>query len=197
MPMVRVGMDEGASLRKLQHDVSVPVDVHKACRIDVASLPATFLGHALVAAEKNRMPVSFADLLLSFEFVSSGQAYEHEAFLCRQSGKIYWHSEFGDNFEELPEDIEDDEKYIRMPHKNELGLGRPLVFAFVEERLPDDYDAVRRFFSKRGAYARFKDLLERKGALQEWYDFENKTQKKAIRDWCEKNSIEVSDEPES
>jgi hypothetical protein len=195
--MVRVGMDEGASLPRWRHDVSVPVDVHKACRIDVASPPAAFPGHALIAAGKNRMPVSFADLLLSFEFVSSGQAYEHEAFLCGQSGKIYWHSEFGDNFEELPEDIEDDEKYIRMPHKNELGLGRPLVFAFVEERLPDDYDAVRRFFSKRGAYARFKDLLERKGALQEWYDFENKAQEKAIRDWCEKNSIEVSDEPES
>jgi hypothetical protein len=28
---------------------------------------------------------------------------ENEAYLDRQSGKIYWHSEFGDNDEELPD----------------------------------------------------------------------------------------------
>jgi hypothetical protein len=57
------------------------------------------------------MPVSFSDLQLAFEFVSSGGMREIEAYLDRHSGKIYWHSEFGDNDEELPDDI-DDEKYI-------------------------------------------------------------------------------------
>src|SRR5690348_6325460 len=57
------------------------------------------------------MPVSFSDLQLACEFVSSGDMGENEAYLDRQSGKIYWHSEFGDNDEELPDDI-DDEKYI-------------------------------------------------------------------------------------
>ena len=57
------------------------------------------------------MPVSFSDLQLAFEFVTSGGMGENEAYLDRQSGKIYWHSEFGDNDEELPNDI-DDEKYI-------------------------------------------------------------------------------------
>jgi hypothetical protein len=146
---------------------------------------------------EERMAVSFKDIMDAFEFASLGAPHETEAYLCKESGKTYLHSEFGDNFEEMPEDIEDNEKYIRIPHKNELDLGRPLVFAFVEERLPDDYDAVRRFFSKRGAYARFKDLLERKGALQEWYDFENKAQEKALREWCDENSIEISDEPGS
>ena len=27
---------------------------------------------------------------------------EHQAFLCKQSGKIYWHSELSDGFDELP-----------------------------------------------------------------------------------------------
>ena len=48
------------------------------------------------------MAVSFSDLQLAFEFVSSGGMGENEAYLDRQSGKIYWHSEFGDNDEELP-----------------------------------------------------------------------------------------------
>jgi hypothetical protein len=143
------------------------------------------------------MAVSFKDIMDAFEFASFGMPHETEAYLCKESGKTYWHSELGDDFEELPEDIEDDEKYIRIPHKNELGLGKPLVFAFVEERLPDDYHEVRRVFSKRGAYARFKDLLERKGALKEWYDFEAKAQEKALREWCDENSIEISDEPKS
>ena len=47
---------------------------------------------------------------------------ENEAYLDRQSGKIYWHSEVGDNDEELPDDI-DDEKYISIPDKRELNLG--------------------------------------------------------------------------
>jgi hypothetical protein len=39
---------------------------------------------------------------------------ENEVSVDRQSGKIYWHSEFGDNDEKLPDDI-DDEKYIAIP----------------------------------------------------------------------------------
>ena len=36
------------------------------------------------------MPVSFSDVQLAFEFVSSGGMGENEAYLDRQSGKIYW-----------------------------------------------------------------------------------------------------------
>ena len=106
------------------------------------------------------MAVSFSDLRLAFEFVSSGGMGENEAYLDRQSGKIYWHSEFGDNDEELPNDI-DDEKYISIPDKRELDLGKPLVLDFAREFLPVDYDEVRHIFSRTGAYGRYKDLLVR------------------------------------
>jgi hypothetical protein len=43
------------------------------------------------------MPVSFSDLQLAFEFVSGGGMGENEAYLDRQSGKIYWLAEFDDN----------------------------------------------------------------------------------------------------
>src|SRR6516165_9916514 len=99
------------------------------------------------------MPVSFSDLQLAFEFVSGGGMGENEAYLDRQSGKIYWHSEFDDNEEELPGDI-DDEKYISIPHKRELDLGKPLVLDLTREFLLDDYDEVRHIFSREGAYRR-------------------------------------------
>ena len=53
------------------------------------------------------MTVSFADLQLAFEFVSSGGIGENEARLHRPSGKIYYHSEYGDNLEELLGDIDE------------------------------------------------------------------------------------------
>src|SRR3954451_19122482 len=97
--------------------------------------------------------LSASDLQLAFEFVSSGGMGENEAYLDRQSGKIYWHSEFGDNDEELPDDI-DDEKYIAIPDKIDLDLGKSLVLDFAREFLPDDYGEVCHIFSRRGAYRR-------------------------------------------
>ena len=137
------------------------------------------------------MPVSFSDLQLAFEFVSSGGMGENEAYLDRQSGKIYWHSGFGDNDEELPDDI-DDEKYISIPDKRELDLGKPLVLDFAREFLPVDYDEVRHIFSRRGAYRRLKDLLVRRGAIDQWEDFSNKAEEAALREWCAENGIDLS-----
>ena len=135
------------------------------------------------------MPVSFSDLQLAFELVSSGGMGENEAYLDRQSGKIYWHSEFGDNDEKLPDDI-DGEKYIAIPDKKELDLGKALVLDFAREFLPDNYDEVRQIFNRRGAYGRFKDLLVRRGALERWYDFSNKAEEAALREWCAENGID-------
>jgi hypothetical protein len=37
-------------------------------------------------------------------------------------------------------------------------------------------------------------LLHRRGALDQWYAFEAKAEEKALRMWCDHNSVEVSDE---
>jgi hypothetical protein len=140
------------------------------------------------------MPTSFQDILFSFEFVSSVGVGENQAVLCRRTGKIYWHSEFSDLDEfndELPDGFEDDENYIAIPDKRELDLGKPLALDFARECLPDDFDEVRYMFSKRGAYKKFRALLIRTRALDRWYDFESKATEKALREWCEVNSIEV------
>jgi len=157
-----------------------------------AALAMTAGGCAAAAASRRTiMSVDWTDLLHTFEFVSLGQPGEHEAVLCRESGKFFWHSELGDDVGEWPDDADDDEKYLWIPHKKELDLGTPLVFAFVEQFLPDEFDEVRRIFEKRGAYARFKDLLQRKKALDRWYDFEASATEMALREWCEVNEIAI------
>jgi len=95
------------------------------------------------------------------------------------------------NDEELPDDI-GDEKYISIPDKRQLDLGKPLVLDFAREFLPDDYDEVRHIFSRGGAYRRYKDLLVRRGVLDLWYDFSNKAEQAALPEWCAENGIDLS-----
>jgi hypothetical protein len=139
------------------------------------------------------MPVSvnWNDLLNTFEFVSTGRPYEHEAVLCRKTGKFFWQTDIEEDIEAWPDDAEDEEKYLSIPHKKELDLGKPLVLEFARQFLPGDFAEVRRMFDKRGAYARFKDLLQRKKALDRWYDFENKATEAVLREWCEINGITI------
>jgi hypothetical protein len=126
-----------------------------------------------------------------------GSTGEHQAYLCRQTGKIYFHSNFSDLGEALndglPDDIDDEEKYLPIPDKRGLDLGKPLVLAFAREFLSADFDDVRRIFSKRGAYAHFKSLLVRRNVIDRWHDFQNKATERALREWCELHDIKVVD----
>lgn len=139
------------------------------------------------------MPVSFKDLQEAFEFVCAAAGGEHQAFLCKQSGKITYHSEFADDLAPLPDDVDDPEKFLPIPDKRDLDLGKPVALDFARQFLPADYDEVRQFFSRRGAYARFKDLLARRGALDQWYEFEARADENVLRLWCEAHSIELGD----
>ena len=135
------------------------------------------------------MNIKFSDVLDLFEFVNFGSPFDHEGYICKESGKTYFYSEFGDNEEELPGDISDEEKYLAIPHKNELNLGNNLAFDFTLAYLPAEYEKVRSIFNRKGAYARFKFLLESAGKIEEWYKFEAKRTEEALRAWCTEQGI--------
>lgn len=111
----------------------------------------------------------------------------------KETGEFLYHSELSDDMDEWPDDVGDEEKYIPVPDKMDLRLGKPLVLDFARECLPADFDDVRRIFNRRGAYARFKDLLHRRNALDRWYEFEKQATEKALREWCDLNDIEIGD----
>ena len=135
--------------------------------------------------------VNFAELEDAFLFVSFGIQHENNAYICLDTGEIYYVSSTVDPEEDLPEDLEESDRYIAVPHKNELDLGRNLALSFVDQELPGDYNTVAGFFRRRGAYGRFKQLLEDRGRLQQWYDFENHATEEALRRWCEDNGIRL------
>ncbi|HEX5338012.1 MAG TPA: hypothetical protein VFW53_06215, partial [Gallionella sp.] len=136
-------------------------------------------------------PVKFDDLLSAYEWVTSSSPAENGAFVSRVTGKTHWFSSMMELDEELPEDIEDGSIYVAVPHKYDLNLGNNLPLAFTEEQLADSYETVSNFFRQRGAYRKFKDLLERKGQLEAWYEFEAKATELALREWAAAQELSI------
>src|SRR3972149_2023772 len=131
--------------------------------------------------------IKLSDIQDAFFFVSSAGYGLHTAILHKDTGQMYWRSEEGDLDEISDKDLPSD-RCIEIPHRNELGLGQELVFEFVADHLPDEFEQVQKMFRRRGAYAAFKDLLEIKGLLQSWYDFEHQCEEQALRQWCDETS---------
>ena len=116
---------------------------------------------------------------------------EHQAYISIDTGAIHWISEVNPLEEEIPDDLETSDRYIAIPHKNDLDLGSNLALRFAAEELPGLYNTVEQFFRHRGAYARFKELLASEGCLDKWYAFEAESTARALRNWCAENDINV------
>lgn len=134
--------------------------------------------------------INFSDIEDAFLFVSSAGYGMNTALLDKDTGELYYRSEMGD-MDEIDDDV-DLENCITIPHKNDLDLGQELVFEFVQNHLPDEYERVRHIFRRPGAYGKFKNVLASEGLLQAWYDYENQQEKQALQKWCEDNGIEIS-----
>jgi hypothetical protein len=142
--------------------------------------------------------VKYDDISAAFDFVSFAAPMEHQAYVCLETGAIYWVSELNPIEEEVPDDLGESDQYVAIPHKNDLDLGSDLALRFAAAELPQQYSRVEDLFRHRGAYARFKELLAAEGCLDKWYAFEAESTERALRNWCQENNIEVvesGDEP--
>ena len=136
----------------------------------------------------------YDDLSAAFDFVSFAAPFEHRAFVSLDTGTIHWISEANPiDDEDLPDDLETSDRYIAIPHKNDLDLGSTLALRFAEEQLPHRYAGVEDVFRHRGAYARFKDLLATEGCLEKWYAFEAESTERALRNWCKATEIHLAE----
>lgn len=136
--------------------------------------------------------INLDELRNAFEFVSSGPSSQHSAYICMDTGIIYWKSNVMDLEEEIPDDIETSDRYIPVPHKNDLKLGQNLALSFVEQEISHEYNFAASLFRKRGAYRRFKELLQSQDLLEKWFTFEANASDMALLDWCKENNIELT-----
>jgi len=72
----------------------------------------------------------------AFLFVSSAAPGEHCAVVNRITGETFFSSIISD-YDELPDDVDENDAYIAIPHKNDLDLGKTLVMDFVRYRCPE------------------------------------------------------------
>lgn len=126
----------------------------------------------------------------AFYFVSSSAPGEHYAVVNLVTGEAFFSSLVSD-YDEMPVDVDENDDYIAIPHKNDLDLGKPLVMEFIRRSCPELIDRVLAIFSRRGAYGRYKDLLADKNLLEDWYAFENQRTREALLEWCKLQGISI------
>lgn len=52
---------------------------------------------------------------------------------------------------------------------------------------------MRDVLAPRGAFARFKDLLDRHDSLDAWHQWEAEHTRQALRGWCADNNIALAE----
>ena len=135
------------------------------------------------------MKIEYSKIEEAYEFVSAGQLFAHNALVDIQTGDVLFQSD-SEELNEFPEEI-DEERYIAIPTRAELLLGKPVVISFVETYMPNDIVEVHRIFGHKGAYSNFKNFLELKNMLEQWYEYEQNETERALREWCEGMGIFV------
>jgi len=137
--------------------------------------------------------VTYEDLSAAVDFVSFGAPMEHSAYISLDTGTIYWDIDLDEGEQDVPDDPGGSDRYLAVPHKDDLDLGTSLVLRFVAAGLPNQYRKVEGFFRHRGAYSRFKELVGAEGRLDEWYAFEAAETEAALRAWCRENDVDIID----
>jgi hypothetical protein len=135
--------------------------------------------------------VNAEDLETAVTLVSD-QNYVAEGWVSRATGKVYVRSdEVGPVMDEVPDGVEDDEKYLSIPDARSLDLGQTLVFNFVEAELPNEYDRVRQMFRRPGAYRQFNKLVDDRDLRERWHAFRDEQTRAALKGWCEENGLQL------
>jgi hypothetical protein len=109
--------------------------------------------------------VKYEDISLAFDFVSSAAPMQHTAYVSLESGEIYWVSEHSPLEEEVPDDLGESDRYVAIPHKNDLDLGSSLALRFAKQELPERLTTIQDFFRHRRAYAPFERIPGGRGLL--------------------------------
>ena len=141
--------------------------------------------------------VKFSSLFGAMEIVSTNSYPTCRARINSETGMIYVLLPECNEEEILPDDFESADKYIDVPDKRDLNLGKRLNLSFAWEYLPDEYDTVVAIFRRKGAYSRFRHFLENRGLIERWYAYQDDKTRYALRVWCENNGLllEEDDKP--
>lgn len=141
------------------------------------------------------MNIRYDDLDYAFQLASADLLADSGAFLDRETGDWVFFDD-GPQREgdpRTPEDLLPDPRYLAAPTRQDLDLGTDLAFDFTDRHLPDARAEVRAIFSRRGAWGRFKDLLDRRDRREAWHRYEEARTRAALIGWAEGQGLRVID----
>ena len=97
--------------------------------------------------------------------------------------------------EGLDEEIEEnyETRYLRLPTKyeiNEYHIMEEFIWTLEDEKVNKLEGAIQ----GRGAFRRFKDMVNRMGISQQWYNFQAEYYRKLAIEWCKENSLEYMED---
>ena len=120
--------------------------------------------------------------------------FDTEAYVSRETGEVIFIGGDDPMPVKVPKkELRIKKKYIPTPLQNDLINARRLLFDFIEEHLPDQLENVQDNFHHAGAWGRTKTLLQRKGKLNDWHQYENEALRTALREWAEENGFSAAD----
>jgi hypothetical protein len=139
-------------------------------------------------------PLDRDDLHLAVEFVTGGGSYGAEAYIDLRSGAILYGGSGAE--EPLPKGVHNTKRYLRVPTKKELDLGRDDALAFTEQHAPQLLERAEYIFNAAGAFDRFKHLMREHGLLDAWYAYQDQRLWEELEAWAELHDLHLSEPKE-
>lgn len=143
--------------------------------------------------DPNRPTVKLSLVMEAIEMADDNST----AYYNLEKQELIWYTEdFGyqqdEDDEVLEEMIEEGwrTRFFKLPDKFDIN-----EYRFMEDFIYDEIPAgaIRDQFESairgRGTFRRFRNLAERLGVIDEWYDYKEKAQKKLAIEWCEENGF--------
>lgn len=84
---------------------------------------------------------------------------------------------------------ENPERYIRLPTKFEIHEYH-IIEKFIWTLKGEKVERLEHAIQGRGAFRRFKDMVNRMGISQQWYDFREEYYRKLAIGWCQEHELE-------
>ena len=132
------------------------------------------------------MKISIDEIVDALEMVDETS----QAFYNADTGEIEWLGDFmdGEEYDELVERIEFG-NYISLPSKydiNEYSIMEDFIYSLPTGEVQSK---LQRAIKGKGAFRRFKDVVNYLGIVKDWYSFRDGAYRSIAVQWCREHGL--------
>ncbi|MFC6289765.1 UPF0158 family protein [Levilactobacillus angrenensis] len=127
-----------------------------------------------------------------------------EAIACTDDEMTYYYSKKTEkvelvvegmaDYEAVADEIEENsDQYLRQPSPYEINDYQKMIDFIDGLPVGQETQRLTRAINGHGAFRRFRDVLERFGLTQKWYDFKDAATRQQAIEWCQENQVSFTD----